>query len=73
MENERDYIGEVLTDAQAQGHPVANRAHAKYAELRAENERLREALQWALDDPDSEILGEQWEQAARAALAGGGK
>lgn len=27
------------------------------------------ALQWALDDPDSEILGTEWESFARAAIA----
>lgn len=30
---------------------------------------LLAALEWALDDPDSEILGEEWAKAARAAIA----
>jgi len=30
---------------------------------------IREVLQFALDDADSEILGAIWEQQARAALA----
>ena len=31
--------------------------------------QLVEALEWALDDPDSEILGDVWAYAAQAALA----
>lgn len=39
------------------------------ARLIAAAPELLAALEWALDDPDSEILGEEWANAAQAAIA----
>lgn len=38
-------------------------------DLEEQNRMMLEALQWAFDDPDSGILGEDWATIARAAIA----
>ena len=46
-----------------------NRAGDRIAELKRDRAALIALVQAAYDDPDSEILGEEWNDKARATLA----
>jgi hypothetical protein len=50
------------------GAPRSKRLYPSHTQVAA-LPQLVEALEWALDDPDSEILGEEWAKAAQAAIA----